>query len=107
MEGRRVLSVNWDDGPNKDLNTAAVMESLKQAAAKKGASLYSVGDVSKAKGRRVTAEYQLPFMAHAPMEPGNCTANHSGAGCELWGPPHVPRDCPGLVALAWGLGGGQ
>src|SRR5580700_11197699 len=35
MEGRRVLNVSWDDGPNKDLNTAAVMEALKQAAAKK------------------------------------------------------------------------
>ena len=43
MEGRRVLNVNWDEGPNKDLNTAAVMESLKQAAAKKGASLYYRG----------------------------------------------------------------
>src|SRR6202140_1752032 len=74
MEGRRVLNVNWDEGPNKDLNTAAVTESLKQAAAKKGATLYSAGDVTKAKGRRISAEYELPFMAHAPMEPGNCTA---------------------------------
>jgi isoquinoline 1-oxidoreductase beta subunit len=103
MEGRRVLNVSWDDGPNKDLNTAAVMESLKQAAAKKGASLYSVGDVSKAAGRRVSAEYQLPFMAHAPMEPGNCTANFSGGGCELWAPTQVPQDCRDSVAQALGL----
>src|SRR3984885_7273631 len=81
MEGRRLLNVSWDEGPNKNLNTAAVMESLKQAAAKKGASLYSVGDVSKAAGRRISAEYHLPFMAHAPMEPGNCTANYSATGC--------------------------
>ncbi len=85
MEGRRVLNVNWDDGPNKDLNTAAVMESLKQAAAKKGASLYSVGDVSKAAGRKITAEYRLPFMAHAPMEPGNCTADYSGTSMRVMG----------------------
>jgi isoquinoline 1-oxidoreductase subunit beta len=103
MEGRRVLSVNWDDGPNKDLNTAAVMASLKQTAAKKGASLYSVGDVTKAKGRRITAEYQLPFMAHAPMEPGNCTANYSGSACELWAPTQVPQDCRDSVAQAVGL----
>ena len=64
MEGRRLLNVTWDDGPNKNLNLAAVIESLKQAAGKKAASLYSVGDVSKAKGRRISAEYQLPFMAH-------------------------------------------
>jgi CO/xanthine dehydrogenase Mo-binding subunit len=107
MEGRRLLTVNWDDGPNKDLNTAAAMQSLKQAAAKKGASLYSVGDVSKAAGRRISAEYRLPFMAHAPMEPGNCTANYQatsqGTTCELWAPTQVPQDCRDAVAQAAGL----
>ena len=103
MEGRRVLNVNWDDGPNKDLNTAAVTEALKQAATKKGASLYSVGDVAKASGRGISAEYQLPFMAHAPMEPENCTANYSGNRCELWAPTQVPQDCRDAVAQAVGL----
>jgi isoquinoline 1-oxidoreductase subunit beta len=103
MEGRRVLNVNWDEGPNKDLNTAAVTESLKQAAKKKGATLYSVGNVAKATGRRVSAEYQLPFMAHAPMEPGNCTANYSASGCELWAPTQVPQDCRDSVARAVAL----
>jgi isoquinoline 1-oxidoreductase subunit beta len=112
MEGRRALNVTWDPGPNKDLNTAAVTDSLKraaltdslkQAAAKKGASLYSVGDVSKVTGRRISAEYQLPFMAHAPMEPGNCTANFQGTTCELWAPTQVPQDCRDQVAKALGL----
>jgi isoquinoline 1-oxidoreductase subunit beta len=103
MEGRRLLNVNWDDGPNKDLNTAAIMESLKQSASMKGATLYSVGDASKARGRKITAEYHLPFMAHAPMEPGNCTANYSVNGCELWAPTQVPQDCRDSVAQAVGL----
>jgi CO/xanthine dehydrogenase Mo-binding subunit len=103
MEGRRLLNLSWDDGPNKDLNTAAVVESLKQAAAKTGASLYAVGDVSKASGRRITAEYTLPFMAHAPMEPGNCTAHYRGSSCELWAPTQVPQDCRDSVAQAVGL----
>jgi isoquinoline 1-oxidoreductase beta subunit len=107
MEGRRLLDAKWDDGPNKDLNSAAVTESLKQGAAKKGASLYSVGDVSKASGRRITAEYRLPFMAHAPMEPGNCTAHYQagapGTSCELWAPTQVPQDCRDSVAQAVGL----
>jgi isoquinoline 1-oxidoreductase subunit beta len=103
MEGRRLLNVGWDDGPNKDLNSAAVTESLKQAATKKGASLYSVGDVSKVHGRRISAEYQLPFMAHAPMEPGNCTANFQGTRCELWAPTQVPQDCRDQVAKALGF----
>jgi isoquinoline 1-oxidoreductase beta subunit len=103
LEGRRLLNVNWDDGPNKNLNTAAVMELLKQAAAKKGETLYLAGDVSKAVGRKLTAEYQLPFMAHAPMEPGNCTANFQGTTCELWAPTQVPQDCRDSVAQAVGL----
>jgi isoquinoline 1-oxidoreductase subunit beta len=103
MEGRRVLNVSWDAGPNKDLNTAAVIEGLKQAAGKKGASLYSAGDVSKVTGRRISAEYHLPFMAHAPMEPGNCTAHFQGTSCELWAPTQVPQDCRDQVAKALGL----
>ncbi len=103
MEGRRVLNVTWDDGPNKDLNTAAVMASLKQAASKKAATLYSAGDPAKTSGRKITAEYELPFMAHAPMEPGNCTAHYQGSTCELWAPTQVPQDCRDSVAQAVGL----
>jgi CO/xanthine dehydrogenase Mo-binding subunit len=103
MEGRRVLNVTWDDGPNKDLNTAAVVTSLKQAASKKSVSLYSAGDAAKAAGRHISAEYELPFMAHAPMEPGNCTADYQGTKCELWAPTQVPQDCRDSVASAIGL----
>ncbi len=103
MDGRRVLNVTWDEGPNKDLNTAAVTASLKEAATKKAASLYLAGDPAKAAGRHVAAEYNLPFMAHAPMEPGNCTAHHQGTKCELWAPTQVPQDCRDSVATAIGL----
>ena len=103
MEGRRVLNVTWDDGPNKDLNTAGVIASMKQAAAKKGGNLYSSGEPAKVAGRHITAEYTLPFMAHAPMEPGNCTAHYRGANCELWAPTQVPQDCRDSVATAVGL----
>ena len=103
MEGRRVLNVTWDEGPNKELNSAAIYQSLKQAASGKAASLYSVGDVAKASGRRVEAAYQLPFMAHAPMEPGNTTAHFQGTKCELWSPTQVPQDVRDSVATAIGL----
>ena len=103
MEGRRVLNISWDDGPNKDLNTAAVTASLKQAASKKGVSLYAAGEPAKVSGRRISAEYELPFMAHAPMEPGNCTAHYQGSKCELWAPTQVPQDCRDSVATAIAL----
>lgn len=103
MEGRRVLNVTWDDGPNKDLNSAAVTASLKQGASKKGVNLYAAGEAAKVGGKHVSAEYELPFMAHAPMEPGNCTAHYQGATCELWAPTQVPQDCRDSVATAIGL----
>lgn len=103
MEGRRVLNVTWDEGPNKDLNTSGIMASLKQAASKKGVNMYSAGEPAKVSGRHISAEYTLPFMAHAPMEPGNCTAHYQGAQCELWAPTQVPQDCRDSVAPAIGL----
>jgi len=107
MEGRRVLNVTWDEGPNKDLNTAGIVASLKQAASKKGVNLYAAGEPAKASGRKITAEYSLPFMAHAAMEPGNCTAHYQGTKCEMWIPTQVPQDCRDSVATAIGLDSDQ
>jgi len=103
MEGRRVLNVSWDEGPNKDLNTTGIFAGMKQAASKKGANMYAPGDPAKVGGRKISAEYTLPFMAHAPMEPGNCTAHYQGTTCELWAPTQVPQDCRDSVAAAVGL----
>ncbi len=103
MEGRRVLNVKWDDGPNKDLNSSAIFESLKKSASNKAVTLYATGDTSKVSGRHIEAEYQLPLMAHAAMEPGNCTAHFRGSNCELWAPTQVPQDVRDSVAQAIGL----
>ena len=107
MEGRRVLNVGWDEGAHKELNSGAILASLKQAAAKKGANLYAAGEPGKASGRHISAEYVLPFMAHAPMEPGNCTAHFQGSKCEIWAPTQVPQDCRDSVATAIGLDSDQ
>ncbi|HXY14976.1 MAG TPA: xanthine dehydrogenase family protein molybdopterin-binding subunit [Terriglobales bacterium] len=103
IAGRRALNIQWDDGPNAKLNSAAIYDSLKKSVSGKAATLYSVGDASKAKGPRIEASYQLPFMAHAPMEPGNCVAEFRGSGCELWAPTQVPQDVRDSVAQAVGL----
>ena len=103
MEGRRTLDIRWDEGPNRDLTSAAIFDALKKGASGKAATLYSVGDTSKVSGRPVQAEYQLPIMAHAPMEPGNCTAHFRGSECELWAPTQVPQDVRDSVAQSIGL----
>ncbi len=103
LQGRRALQVNWDQGPNKDLNSASVSESLKKSATGKAVTLYEAGDVAKANGKKVTAEFELPFLAHAPMEPGNTTAFVQDGKCEIWSPTQVPQDVRDSVASAIGL----
>jgi CO/xanthine dehydrogenase Mo-binding subunit len=103
LQGRKALKVTWDDGANKDLNTAAIFDVLRKAANDKGVSLQSTGDVSSAKGRRVEAAYETPMLAHAPMEPENCFAHYLGTSCEVWAPTQVPQDVRDSVAIAVGL----
>jgi len=103
MQGRKALKVTWDDGPNKDLNTAAVFNALHKAANDKAVSLQSAGDTQSVSGRRIEAEYELPMLAHAPMEPENCFAHFLGSKCEIWVPSQVPQDVRDSVATAVGL----
>jgi isoquinoline 1-oxidoreductase beta subunit len=103
LQGRKALKVIWDDGANKDLNTAAIVDVLRKAAHDKGVSLQTAGDVSIAKGRHFEAAYETPMLAHAPMEPGNCFAHYLGTSCEIWAPTQVPQDVRDSVAAAVGL----
>lgn len=103
LSGRRGLKVTWKNGPNSNLDSGDVSDSLKSAAKNKGVPLYASGDASKAVGSRIEAEFTTPFLAHAPMEPGNCTAVYRGAECELWAPTQVPQDVRDSVAQALGL----
>ncbi len=103
MEGKRVLNVTWDNGAHQDLTSIGIRDGLRTADTKKAVALYAVGDVSRVNGRRIEAMYEAPFMAHAPMEPGNCTALFQGSRCELWAPTQVPQDVRDSVAPAIGL----
>jgi isoquinoline 1-oxidoreductase subunit beta len=103
MEGRRLLNVHWEEGPNRDLNSAGMYESLKRSASNKAAILYSAGDAAKASGRRMEAAYQLPLMAQAPLEPCNCTAHFRETACEIWAPTQAPQDIRDSAAQTLGL----
>ena len=103
IEGRRLLKVDWDEGPNKDLTSSLIVESLKKSAANQAATLYAIGDISKPQGRRISAAYELPFMAHAALEPGNAVAHFQGPRCEIWSPTQVPQDVRDSAAQALGL----
>ncbi|HET8824513.1 MAG TPA: molybdopterin cofactor-binding domain-containing protein, partial [Terriglobales bacterium] len=103
LQGRRALEVKWDNGANEALNSASVSESLRKSANGKAVTLYEVGDAAKASGKQITAEFELPFLAHAPMEPGNTTALVEDGKCEIWSPTQVPQDVRDSVAAAIGF----
>jgi isoquinoline 1-oxidoreductase subunit beta len=84
-KGRDALKVDWDLGPRADLDTAKLRESYLERSKTAGAQASAGGDVETALGGDVlVAEYALPYLAHAPMEPLNCTVRRGADGCEVW-----------------------
>jgi isoquinoline 1-oxidoreductase beta subunit len=86
-KGLEALKVEWDDGQNGGLATADIAKELEQATLGSGAVAQNIGDADKAMAgaaTKVEAIYQLPFLAHATMEPMNCTVHFRKDECELW-----------------------
>src|SRR5229473_2932856 len=86
-KGLAALKIEWDDGPHAKLTTADVVAELEQATLKPGPVAQNIGDVEKAMAgaaTKVEATYQVPFLAHAAMEPMNCTAHVTKDRCEVW-----------------------
>jgi len=88
MEGRRKLTVQFDEGPTAAFSTPGITQSFQEAVARGGgASLRHDGDSAAAlasAAKKIEAVYQTPYLAHAPMEPLNCTAWVKPDSCEIW-----------------------
>jgi isoquinoline 1-oxidoreductase beta subunit len=85
--GRDALEIDWDPGSIAGHSTAAQLEDYRRLARTAGAVAVSKGDVEGALARAaktVEAEYELPYLAHATMEPLNCTAEVGPSSCEIW-----------------------
>lgn len=86
-KGLEALVIEWDDGPHAGVTTDAIAAELERATLKPGAVAQAVGDVAAAlsgAATKVEATYQVPFLAHATMEPMNCTVHVREDGCEIW-----------------------
>lgn len=84
-QGREALKIEWDLGAGASLDSVAMLAQYRDLAAKPGTTAAQAGDVSVVKPTKVVeAEYVLPFLAHSPMEPLNCTVKISDDGCEIW-----------------------
>jgi isoquinoline 1-oxidoreductase subunit beta len=87
IKGMAALAIDWDDGPHAKLNTQMIVNELDQATLNPGPVAQNIGDAGQAMGmaaRTVEAVYQVPFLAHAAMEPMNCTVHIRQDGCEIW-----------------------
>jgi isoquinoline 1-oxidoreductase beta subunit len=85
--GRDALVINWDSGPNSALDSTALAGEFRRLARTAGLRAAEAGDargqMSKAV-KNVEADYSVPYLAHAPMEPFNCTVRISRGKCEIW-----------------------
>ena len=105
-KGLAALVIEWDDGPHAKLNTDEIVGDLEKATLKSGSVAQNIGDIDSAMASaatRVEATYQVPFLAHATMEPMNCTVHVRQDGCEVWVGNQVLARAQAAAAKAAGL----
>src|SRR6185436_3514471 len=106
MQGRRALEITWDDGPNASYDSTAYKASLEESARKPGKVVRNDGDYDAASGsaaKRLSAEYYVPHLAHATMEPPAAAARIVNGKCEVWGCFQSPQAARDLVAKRLGM----
>ena len=106
IQGRKALKITWQDGPNAGYDSTAYKATLEQAARAPGDVVRSQGDVAKAMAgaaRRLEAEYYIPHMAQAPMEPPSATARIADGRCEIWTATQAPQATRDRVSKRLGL----
>jgi isoquinoline 1-oxidoreductase beta subunit len=106
MKARDALEVKWDEGDAKNESTASLMNEMRDLVTKEGKRVRNEGDVDAAlssASKKLEATYELPYLAHATMEPMNATASVTADGIEVWGPTQFPDWWGGAAAGAVGL----
>jgi isoquinoline 1-oxidoreductase beta subunit len=107
-KAREKLEVTWNEGATAEQSSAGFAAKAAQLATQPPQrSLHRDGDVEAALKsgdvKVVRAEYSYPFLAHAPMEPQNCTASYKDGKVEIWAPTQTPQSGRGLVAKTLGV----
>jgi isoquinoline 1-oxidoreductase beta subunit len=106
-QGLLAAAPRFDDGPNANVSTASIVADMAKVSQGTGAVATNKGDALKVLGqdggRRIDAIYEMPFLAHATMEPMNCTVDLRADACELWVGTQVPALAQGAAAKITGL----
>jgi isoquinoline 1-oxidoreductase subunit beta len=101
LQGLKALNLQWTDGPNAAVHQAQLVADLDAASKRTGAIAAQIGDVAAAMSRassRVEAIYHQPFLAHATMEPMNCTVHWRKDMCEIWVGTQAPDRAVAMLA---------
>ena len=100
-QGRDALKVEWNTSAAEKLDSAAQIVSYRALAQQTGAIKYDA-DMAKLAGapRKISAEFVFPYLAHAPMEPLNCTVQLTGQGADAKAAVWVGTQMPGMDAMA-------
>ncbi|HUJ74801.1 MAG TPA: molybdopterin cofactor-binding domain-containing protein [bacterium] len=99
FKGLRALTIEWDAGANAALDDAGLWGVYRAALDEPGTIVEQRGDAARAidaAARRVEAQYEVPYLAHAPLEPMNATASYKPDFIEIW----VPTQASGMVQMA-------
>jgi isoquinoline 1-oxidoreductase beta subunit len=106
-QGLAAAAPRWDDGPNANVSTASIVAAMMKASQNAGAAATSKGDAVKRlgekSGRRIDAVYEAPFLAHATMEPMNCTVDLKPDSCDIYCGTQVPAFAQAAAAKITGL----
>jgi len=105
-KGLAALKIEWDDGQYAKLTTEKIARELEQATLGSGAVAQTIGHADEALASaaiRVEATYQVPFLAHAAMEPMNCTVHVRKDRCDIWIGNQAVARVQAMVAKAAGL----
>jgi isoquinoline 1-oxidoreductase subunit beta len=104
-KGIEALKIEWDEGANATVGSEEIWRDLRAASEKDGVVARSEGDIAKglATGDRFDASYELPFLAHATMEPINCTVHVRPDSCEIWTGTQIVTRVQSAAAKAAGL----
>jgi isoquinoline 1-oxidoreductase beta subunit len=106
IQGRSALKIQWNHGPNASYDSTAYKASLETAVRKPGQVVRNLGDVAGAlqgAARHVQAEYYIPHMAQAPMEPPAATAQIVNGHCEVWAAVQAPQVTHDRISKRLGL----
>jgi isoquinoline 1-oxidoreductase beta subunit len=105
-EGRNALNVKWVDGIHAKTSSKGLMDSMRELSTRRGIIAKESGNVDEAIKKASTsikADYEFPYLAHAPMEPMNCTIDFKGDTADIWSGHQMPTIDQGVAAGILGL----